>query len=447
MNVDTIKKKLSTYPIAELGKKYQFNLRSDAKVTFLAFLGSFYLSLNEGHSLQRWTNRLQDFLSPTQGLTKAGLQKRLGLRQLSSVQGFLKELLLQRLDSLHQQSSSSGWFSAFGRVLLEDSVCVKLNTKLFDFFPGSHSKTGQASTARLQVCLNLKNLSFLNFSLMSYRDNDQKFSSHITKIIKPNDLVIRDLGYFTLSSLRSITQKGAFFLTRFKYGVNTYTADQGNSFDLGKHLKRLDARGITYWDQSVLTGKDQQFNTRIIALRCPDQVAEARIRKARKNRHARANHSQQYYELLKWNIFLTNVSQELLSAEEAKTAYGYRWHIEMVFKVWKSKFSLQRIVAQSHIIKPVHAQLFFFLFLSYLLLFYIAYFYYFFGRVYHSSSKVLSLFGFADFLRLNLVQLIEADLENTLPQWIPILEKEACHQKRKGRPSQLELIFGLQKTQ
>lgn len=441
MNIETINDKLSNYPIDEIAARCEFNRRSDAKVTMLAFIGSFMVSLNQGHSLKRWACRLSDLLAEGISVTKAGLQKRLGLRQLKSAKALLREVIKQNLTSLHETSSKQGLFNPFGQVLLEDSVCVKLNKNLAEALPGGHSNSGSSATARVQVCLELKSLAYKRFKVTSYRENDQSFSKKILRLLRVGDLVIRDLGYWSLACFEAIAEKGAFFLSRYKPDVGVYLEGEEQKLELVRYLKKLEAKGETSCDLRVRLGKSAQLPARLVAIRCPDDVAEARIRKAKKDRHSQANHSKAYFELLKWTIYVTNVSAEVWKKEEIMAAYRFRWHIEMVFKVWKSKFDLQELMDQAQIKKPIHAELFFYLFLLYLTLFYMAYFYYFYHTLYRSERKVLSLFGFAEFLKLNFLELIEAELQGTQDQWIPALAREANQELRKDRIPQLLLFM------
>jgi len=259
-------------------------------------------------------------------------------------------------------------------------------------------------------------------------------------------LVIRDLGYWSLKVFAQIAKAKAFFLSRYRPGTTLYD-EQGNRLELLALLSRIERRGGNFCDQWVLVGQTHRVKARLIALKCPDHVAEQRIRKAKKDRHANANHDQSYYQLLRWTILLTNVEQQVGNASDAMVVYGFRWHIEMIFKVWKSAFGLQKLMTQAQIKKPIHAQLFVYLFLSYLLLFYLPYYTYFLERVYQTHRRVLSPFGFARFLKKNLCQIIQAQMQdtNTLDQWIEPLTREALYEQRKKRANQIELIFHLRK--
>ena len=444
MNVSQMTQKLLRYPIDHLSTLHGFNLRGDAKVSLLNFLGGFYLSICSGHSLKEWASQLSHFLAPGISVSKAGLQKRLGTRQLDCVKRFLEEQIRTRVRPLQLQSQADGWFKHFGQVLIEDSVCVSLNRQLYETFQGSHSRSddsNQSATARIQLCLNLKTLVYTHFALMGYRDNDQKYSPKIVSRLKKGDLVIRDLGYTVLRVLDQIQQKGAFFLSRYKSRTNLYDAQTKDQIDLTALLSQADKNGHQAVDINVLVGAKVRLKARMVAIKCPPEIANSRIRKAKKNRNKKANHSPAYYELLKWNIFLTNVKPDIWKPEQILTIYGFRWHIEMVFKVWKSKFGLQDIMKKSQIVKPIHAQIFFYLFLSFLLLFYARYFHYFFEKLIQQKQKVLSLFGFADFLKKNLLQILKQEAQQQLNVFLDELAQFYCCEKRAKRHSQLQILF------
>jgi len=113
----------------------------------------------------------------------------------------------------------------------------------------------------------------------------------------------------------------------------------------------------------------------------------------------------------------------------------------MVFKVWKSKFGLQRILDKQAIQKPVHAQIFFYLFISYLILFYVAYFRFFLERVWKKHRKILSPFLFAEFLQQHFLPLLQDEQQGELQQWEHSLASAYCYEKRKKRTAQLEQII------
>lgn len=103
-------------------------------------------------------------------------------------------------------------------------------------------------------------------------------------------------------------------------------------------LKRL--RSYAQFDQNILLGAEQKVQVRLVALPVPEQVANERRRKAKNHRDKRRNPSKEDLDLLGWNIFVTSVESSIWSPETIQNVYGVRWRIEIIFKSWKSHFSL-----------------------------------------------------------------------------------------------------------
>lgn len=86
----------------------------------------------------------------------------------------------------------------------------------------------------------------------------------------------------------------------------------------------------------------QPLSCRLMAVRCPPEVAARRRQKVlesarRKGRTA----SQRQLQMCDWTVLITNVSESVLSFAEAWELYCSRWQIELLFKRWKSLGGLQ----------------------------------------------------------------------------------------------------------
>ena len=101
-------------------------------------------------------------------------------------------------------------------------------------------------------------------------------------------------------------------------------------------MKAKQRNGIRRIELQVLVGKEKKLPLRLVAVEVPHQVAQKRRRKAAKSRNKRVSYSKKYMALLGWSIFVTNVEQEVLDAEQIMEVYGMRWRIENLFKCWKS---------------------------------------------------------------------------------------------------------------
>ncbi len=57
----------------------------------------------------------------------------------------------------------------------------------------------------------------------------------------------------------------------------------------------------------------------------------------------RTNHSERYYKLMDWNIYITNVPPAVWSSKDVDAVYPLRWRIETIFKAWKSNMCLEHL--------------------------------------------------------------------------------------------------------
>jgi len=60
-------------------------------------------------------------------------------------------------------------------------------------------------------------------------------------------------------------------------------------------------------------GKKEKVLCRLVVVPLPEKVTNEKIRKAKNHRNNDANHSKEYYELLKYQIYITNVPQDFYS--------------------------------------------------------------------------------------------------------------------------------------
>lgn len=212
INISQISTKLEELPIEELANQTNFCVHKDNELSAKGFLIGFFLMLTSGshnNTLNCWAEQVSLFLKRV--FSPSALSNKLQYPQLDFVDALLKQVLQKQLYQGTLAPLRSGPLVTFPRVFLEDSMCVKLPKNLFSIFPGAHSKTGLAATARIQCRVDLKNGRTTKTVIQSYRDNDQKFSTDILHNLQAGDLVIRDLGYWSLKVFRLINWMKAFF--------------------------------------------------------------------------------------------------------------------------------------------------------------------------------------------------------------------------------------------
>lgn len=265
----------------------------------------------------------------------------MGERALSFLSALLARLLASKINARPLNCRS------FARILIQDSTCLTLPEGHRERFPGASNGLGRSACVRIQCLFDLLAERFVHFSLSPFTRNDQAAASDPLPLLRPGDLLLRDLGYFTITSLQLIARLGAFFLTRRPASALLFDPVSGQPLDL---LTLLDSRRPT--DIPVLLGTLHRLPLRLLAFPLPGQLADARRRRARLDRDRRTNHSKSYYALLSWAIFLTNADSDLLPAPQAAQLYGLRWRIETLFKCWKSHLGL----ASLHTLGPRQIQ-------------------------------------------------------------------------------------------
>jgi hypothetical protein len=316
--------RLEQLPAESLARAAGFLCRTPRKIPMPAFLAAL---VAVGSETALSLERIAEVIALAAGVaySKQALHKRL----TAKIEGFLTSVAT----TLFQQAAApaKGWLGSFPRVLLQDSTCAPLPAHLAKAFPGSRNqRRKKGSTLKLQFITDLAGAAVLHWSLSGFTRNDQAAAVDIVALARRGDLILRDLGYFSLKVFRSLDRLGAFFLSRCKHGLNFYDPQTGRKLNLAKELKaqpRLD------W--IVLVG-EEQVRLRLVAEPVSAAVANARRRLARRNRDQRLKPDRERLFLMGWNIFLTNVPATVWPRKALCQVYRLRWRLEIIFKAWKS---------------------------------------------------------------------------------------------------------------
>jgi Transposase DDE domain len=315
-----------------------FMVRKARKLTPLHFVVSFFMALSQRlTSLSGWTGQLFSLSGAL--LSKQGLNGRLTKEASAFAQKVFEALLRQRCRITKEVGRVMKNFSS---VLVQDSSAFGLREGLKESFKGNVSKGVQKAVMRLKAIVELSALKVVETKVTSYCENDQSAASNIHRFLRASALVIRDLGYWSVDSFKKILGRGAYFLSRYKWGVKLYTPS-GGELPLPT---LLNGRAHDRW---VRLSRVHPLAVRLLIIPVPAQVAEQRVRKAKKNRDRRLHHAQEYYRSLAYDIFVTNVGAPLCTARELQQLYRLRWQIEVLFRALKSgALNLQEML------RPIH---------------------------------------------------------------------------------------------
>lgn len=430
-----IKEFLAKMPIEELAKSTGFQKRKPKKIQAIDFLLSFFFVLSsKQYSLRNWAIKISKLSGEL--ISFQAIAKKLQTRQLEFVKSIYCQALRQYMVD-YLPVSQTALFSNFNRVLIEDSSCVKLVDSLYESYPGSNNQHKKSCICRIQLCFDLIANSIEQVHLSTFVKNDLTFSADILSRIQSNDLIIRDLGYSVIKTFKKINELGAFFISRYKLGGLLYDPVSEESFDLVKSLKELDKKKIKKLDRSLKMGGKEKYEFRLVALKLTPAQADQRRAQARKSRHKNVKITKQAAYLMSWNIFITNVKQRVLTIDEIYQLYTLRWHIEMIFKNWKSNFKVEQILQSCRGKNPIKPELLLFLCMAFMTIIYIPKLNHYRRIIWYQYQRHLSPFKFATYLTNEL----ESFFENEEEQNIEILLKFCCYDKRKDRLNDYEKIY------
>lgn len=340
-----------TSALDTLARLTGFRRRTPRKITPAVFLTAFiHAVLSPACSMRDIAMRAG--LAAHTTISRQGLWKRINQGALDLLTGCLARVLagVPEVTGAALKSLPAG----IRRVLVADSTVIPLHPSLAASFPGASNQTCSAqAAARVQAVLDLVTGRFVEFRLGSFRDNDQKAAAWTPRLLRAGDLILRDLGYFTLASLREIAEKGAFFVTRLRLDTTLFRRD-GSLLNL---LAELRAATGDILELPVLAGATAKLPVRMVAVRLGPQEAAERRRKAKADRDKRLKWTEERAELLGWSITLDNLPAEL-AAKQVYPIYALRWRVEIVFKSWKSHLGMRRPLAGSVSEKQARATLY-----------------------------------------------------------------------------------------
>ncbi len=234
----------------------------------------------------------------------------------------IEQLALEQTKALNQK------IAKFQDVLIQDSTIIRLHKSLAKKFPAARSRT-VAAGVKVSLLVSAVANSPKSISIHAESANELK-TLRIGQWIKDRILLI-DLGFYKHQLFARIKENGGYFVSRLKGNADPLIVDvhntcRGNSIDVkGKYiseilpkLKRqvLDVEVEVSFKRRKYNGKErldtEQF--RLVAVFNEDEE--------------------------KYHVYLTNISKDVLEAEDVAKLYGARWDIELIFKELKSRYAL-----------------------------------------------------------------------------------------------------------
>lgn len=271
-------------------------------------------------------------------LSTEGLNQRFcaaGVNLLKDVFSSLisKQLLSDILPSLRHPK--------IGRIRILDSTSFELATVYQEKYFGYHK-----SGVRIQLEYELLKGELLHLVVQDQLDSDHVFAEEIMSTIQKFDLIIRDLGYFSYKTLRSISEAEAYYISRATTKILAYVKDGMENFvrlDIEKIMEEMEI-GETREIENIYAGKGKLKIPRLILCKLTDEQTEKRLKKRkRKEIKNGVKFSHQTKKLSGLNMFITNIPYNVISKKKIQPLYSLRWQIEILFKAWKSIYDINKV--------------------------------------------------------------------------------------------------------
>ena len=236
----------------------------------------------------------------------------------------------------------TGLLRNFTGILLVDSSSWDVPETLAWIFPGSGGSASKAN-CKLQFCYDYKSGYFYELKDKAGSQPDQKYSPSIARHVKAGALAIFDLGYWAFETFHAIADRTGYFLSRMNTQAGIWSRDGGEFSQLDLSAILAAHVGLALEMNVCLRKGDRHVDVRLVAWRVPEEVANTRRMRLRKDAARKGRTpTDRSMRLCDWCVFVTNAGADKLPAEMMRSLYRVRWNVELVFKSLKSVLRIHK---------------------------------------------------------------------------------------------------------
>ncbi|WP_342047608.1 IS4 family transposase [Bacillus sp. OTU530] len=285
-------------------------------------------------------------------ISPQGLNEHFNSAAVQLLYDILTELLQKKIAA--QPAISNAHTEHFRRIRVLDSTVFQLPDIFADKYGGAGGSAHKAGV-KIQFECDLLSGDVLHLHVGEGKENDQVYGSQCIDSLEEGDVRIGDLGYFSLEDFRAISEKEAYFLSRLKLNTRIYyknpnpeTFRNGTmkkhseyiQIDLEQLLDTLQP-GETKELSDVYVGMYEKLPVRVIVYRLTEQQLRNREKDmVKKEKKKGITYKERSKRLSAINLYCTNIPSEYVGVNRIHDFYSLRWQIEILFKTWKSLFSI-----------------------------------------------------------------------------------------------------------
>ena len=271
-------------------------------------------------------------------ITKQGVANRYTENALKYVQALIGDAFTHQI----HQSIDIGWFKLFKRILIKDSTKFDVSEKLADQLPGFGGNASKAGVC-IQYEFDIKSGEINDLTINPANRPDTKDTLDTITKVREGDLIIRDLGYSILSFFIAIHEIEAYFISRLNVNIVVYQKIENKliELDFGNIYQYMTECKIERLDKQVYIGKEDKFPVRLIIELMPIEIVNKRLEKVNAyNKKKGFQTSDNFKVRSHFNLFITNITEDVLEPAVISKIYKLRWQVELIFKSWKSTFGI-----------------------------------------------------------------------------------------------------------
>ena len=170
-------------------------------------------------------------------------------------------------------------------------------------------------------------------------DNSYNFGKD--EVILKDGLYLRDLGYYSFKYFEKLDKAGVYFISRAKTNASFYfKANYGDyeRIELSEYFP-LDAELVDL-PEVYLGSRKEKLKLRLVL----EEVAQKRLAQLKKYAKKQKDKtvSEQRKRMCHFNVFISNVPKDKIAANAIRLTYSLRWQIELMFKIWKSHYDIDK---------------------------------------------------------------------------------------------------------
>lgn len=335
--------------IEEIATASGFKIRNSGKLKPKDFL---WLSCFSGHNMCH--SSLEELCASLHLNKEIDISSQaLDQRFKASASEFLKRIFLSLCKNRNKTRFKAFKNWGFSKIFLMDSTEIKLSDKLKDKYKGTNSNN--PAVLKINLLMELLSYSIENTTLTSGNTNENNFSKYVYDKLTLDSLVLKDLGYFKFDDFNEIESRNSFFISRLRAGTRLFTINPKPKLSKsGKILKKTkylvtDAGelgkelsvGETKEYELLVGSHDDKRPFRIILTKLDKDISEKRLldieERERRAGHC-AKHARDSSEI---SGYITNL--QAFEPLEITEIYRLRWQIELLFKIFKSDFNLDKV--------------------------------------------------------------------------------------------------------